>query len=179
MQEEAVERVAKAPELSPMETSDAEDAIADWLDEHGIDGRLGPGADAGRRPASTPTGLSQVADIVGTDCLEGAVRWLTYTVETELLMDEIEDSTGRISHLVGAAKQYSQLDRAPYQEVDVHDLLDSTLLMLGAQDRPGHHGGQGLRPDAAQDPRVRGRAQPGLDEPDRQRRLRHGRSTAG
>jgi signal transduction histidine kinase len=62
--------------------------------------------------------------------LEGALRWLNYTAETELLMNEIEDSTNRISALVGAAKQYSQLDRAPYRVIDVHELLDSTLLML-------------------------------------------------
>jgi signal transduction histidine kinase len=34
---------------------------------------------------------------------------------------------------VDAAKQYSQLDRAPYQVVDVHDLLDSTLMMLSGK----------------------------------------------
>ena len=62
--------------------------------------------------------------------LEGAVRWLNYTLETELLMNEIEDSTTRISALVGAAKQYSQMDRAPFQILDVHELLDSTLVML-------------------------------------------------
>ena len=65
--------------------------------------------------------------------LEGAVRWLNYTVETELLMNEIADSTTRISSLVNAAKQYSQLDRAPYQVADVHELLDSTLLMLSGK----------------------------------------------
>ena len=62
--------------------------------------------------------------------LEGAVRWLNYTLETELLMNEIEDSTTRISTLVSAAKQYSQMDRAPHQVLDVHELLDSTLIML-------------------------------------------------
>jgi signal transduction histidine kinase len=46
-------------------------------------------------------------------------------------MNEIEDATTRVSTLVGAAKQYSQLDRAPFQVVDVHELLDSTLVMLG------------------------------------------------
>jgi signal transduction histidine kinase len=65
--------------------------------------------------------------------LDTALRWLGYTVETELLMNEIEDSANRISTLVGAAKQYSQLDRAPYQVVDVHELLDSTLMMLGGK----------------------------------------------
>lgn len=67
------------------------------------------------------------------ETLQGAVHWLNYTVETELLMNEIEDSTTRITHLVDAAKQYSQLDRAPYQVVDVHDLLDSTLMMLSGK----------------------------------------------
>ena len=52
-------------------------------------------------------------------------------------MNEIDDSVTRISTLVGAAKQYSQLDRAPYQVVDVHELLDSTLLMLGGKIGPG------------------------------------------
>src|ERR1035441_2936533 len=70
---------------------------------------------------------------------EGGLRWLNYTAETELLMNEIEDSTTRISTLVGAAKQYSQLDRAPYQVVDVHELLDSTLLMLGGKIPSGIH----------------------------------------
>ena len=135
VQERAAERVSKAPVLGPMEASDAEDAIADWLDGYGIEGAWN------LAPVLVQAGLDtewldSVADIVGTDGLEGAVRWLTYTVETELLMNEIQDSTGRIMHLVGAAKQYSQLDRAPYQEVDVHDLLDSTLLMLGAKIGP-------------------------------------------
>jgi signal transduction histidine kinase len=48
-------------------------------------------------------------------------------------MDEIEDSTTRISTLVAAAKQYSQMDRAPFQTVDVHELLDSTLVMLAGK----------------------------------------------
>ena len=132
LQEEAVEQVSKAVALSPMEASDREDAVADWLDDRGIAGAwdLAPtfvqaGLDAGW--------LDKVAATVGDETLEGALRWLNYTVETEQLMNEIEDSTGRISTLVAAAKQYSQLDRAPYQIVDVHELLDSTLLTLGGK----------------------------------------------
>jgi signal transduction histidine kinase len=67
---------------------------------------------------------------VDASTLEGAIRWLNYTVETEMLMNEIEDATERISTLVGAARQYSQMDRAPYRVIDVHELLDSTVLML-------------------------------------------------
>jgi signal transduction histidine kinase len=132
LQEEAAERVSKAPELTPMEASDREDAVADWLADHGCDRgwELAPtfvqgGLDAGW--------LDQVAAVVDDGTMEGALRWLNYTVETELLMNEIEDSTKRESNLVSAAKQYSQLDRAPFQVVDVHELLKSTLMMLSAK----------------------------------------------
>jgi len=74
-----------------------------------------------------------VEAVVGDGVLEGAVRWINYSVETELLMNEIEDSITRISTLVQSAKQYSQLDRAPFQVVDVHELLDATLLRLSAK----------------------------------------------
>jgi signal transduction histidine kinase len=129
LQERAVEQVAKAPELSPLDASDREEALADWFDDHGLTGayELAPtfvqaGLEVGW--------LEQVLALVGDDMLEGAVRWLNYTLETELLMNEIEDSTTRISTLVAAAKQYSQMDRAPHQVLDVHELLESTLVML-------------------------------------------------
>lgn len=136
IQERTAEQVAKATPLSPLEASDREDALGDWLEDHDIAGgwQLAPAF----VQAGLDTGwLDQVAATVDEDTLEGAIRWLNYTVETELLMNEIEDSTTRISHLVDAAKQYSQLDRAPYQVVDVHELLDSTLMMLAGKLGPG------------------------------------------
>jgi signal transduction histidine kinase len=136
LQEEAAERVPKAPVLSPLEASDAEDAITDWLDSH----QVRDGWDMA--PTFVAAGLDvawldRVEATVDPGCLEAALRWLNYTIDTELLMNEIEDSTTRISTLVGAAKQYSQLDRAPYQVVDVHELLDSTLMMLSGKIPPG------------------------------------------
>jgi signal transduction histidine kinase len=132
LQERTAERVAKAPTLSPLEASDREDALTDWLDDHGIpDGwRIAP---VFVQAGLDEDWLDQVAAAVDEELLPSAVGWLNYTVETELLMDEINDSTTRISHLVDAAKQYSQLDRAPFQNADVHELLDSTLLMLSGK----------------------------------------------
>jgi signal transduction histidine kinase len=129
LQEESVERVAKAPTLTPLEASDREEELGDWFDTHGMAGgwELAPTfVQAGLDVAW----LDQVAGAVDSSTLEGAIRWLNYTVETEMLMNEIEDATERISTLVGAARQYSQMDRAPYRVIDVHELLDSTLLML-------------------------------------------------
>ena len=136
LQEEAADRVPKAQALTPLEASDREDAIADWLEEHGCrDGwQLAPPFVAAGLDTDW---LDHVEAAVDPATLESALRWLNYTVDTELLMNEIEDSTTRVSTLVGAAKQYSQLDRAPYQVIDVHELLDSTLLMLSGKIPPG------------------------------------------
>jgi signal transduction histidine kinase len=132
MQQQAVEQVSKAPKLEPLEASDKEDELADWLDDHGVSSgwQIAP---TFVQAGLAVTWLEEVMEAVGPDMLEPALRWLNYSVETELLMNEIEDAATRISTLVGAAKQYSQLDRAPYIEVDVHDLLDSTLLMLSGK----------------------------------------------
>jgi signal transduction histidine kinase len=136
LQEEAADRMPKAQPLSALEASDLEDAITGWLDSHG----LGDGWQLA--PAFVAAGLDvvrleRVAATVDAAILAEALRWLHDTVETELLTNEIEDATTRISTLVGAAKQYSQLDRAPHQVVNVHDLLDSTLAMLAGKIPPG------------------------------------------
>ena len=130
LQEAAVERVAKAPKLSPMETNDAEDELGDWMEAHDVTG----GWDLA--PTLVAAGLDvewldKAVGLCPVGATEPAVRWLAYTVETEMLMNEIEDATTRVSTLVGAAKQYSQMDRAPFQVVDVHELLDSTMVILG------------------------------------------------
>ncbi|MFC9663111.1 ATP-binding protein [Nocardia sp. NPDC127606] len=132
MQEQAADQVAKAPDLSPLEAADREDALAEWFEERGIaDGwNLAPTFVQAGLDTDWLEGVHATLEACQAPVFEGAVRWLNYTIETELLMNEIFDSTTRISTLVGAAKQYSQMDRAPYQVVDLHELLDSTLVML-------------------------------------------------
>jgi signal transduction histidine kinase len=129
LQEAVIERAAKAPKLTAIEASDREDEVTDWLDAHGVTGgwQLAPvlvqaGIDRDR--------LTEIAGCVDQDLLEQSLYWLGYALETEQLMTEIEDASARISTLVSAAKQYSQLDRASHQWIDVHDGLDSTLVML-------------------------------------------------
>ena len=129
LQEVAVEKMAKAEKLSPMQVADAEDVIGDWLDDHGV----GDGWDLAATLVAAGVDeawLDEIADTLPSELLSDGIHWVTYALETEQLMIEIEDSTERISHLVGAAKQYSQLDRAAHQEIDVQDGLISTLTML-------------------------------------------------
>ena len=132
LQDDAVKRAANVAAMTPLATSDAEDALADWLDGHDIAGGWDLASTLVAGGIDAPW-LEQIAGAVGADNLDAAVRWLTYTIDTELLMGEIDDAVTRISSLVAAAKQYSQLDRAPHQTVDVHELLDATLTMFNAK----------------------------------------------
>jgi len=74
--------------------------------------------------------LEEIAGNVEPGLLDGSLRWIAYALETEQLMTDIEDAGNRISSLVAAAKQYSQLDRASHQWIDVHDGIISTLILF-------------------------------------------------
>jgi signal transduction histidine kinase len=136
LQEEFADRVHEAPELSAVAASDLEDELGDWLDDHDVAGGwdLAPVLVAGGLRVADLDRVRVAATLCGADTsLDGALRWLAYTVETESLLREITDSTSRITALVGAARQYSQLDRAPYQWIDVHEGLVATLVMFSGK----------------------------------------------
>jgi signal transduction histidine kinase len=63
--------------------------------------------------------------------------WIGTTVTTRELLDELESSTRRLSDLVNAVKEYSYMDQAPLQEIDVREGLASTLTMLGHKLKKG------------------------------------------
>lgn len=144
IQDEVAEQVAKSKglELTALETSDREDAIGDWLEDHGIASAWD------YAPTFVEAGLDidwlerVEGTISGVDCsatLPGALGWLKYTIDTELRMNEIAEASKRISALLAGAKQYSQMDRGSYQSADVHEGLRSTLMMFGdkvGKDKP-------------------------------------------
>ncbi|HEU5107957.1 MAG TPA: ATP-binding protein [Micromonosporaceae bacterium] len=138
LQESVIERAAKAPQLTAMQLSDREDELGDWLDGHGVTGGwdLAPLLAQGGMDVEC---LDDIAGSVEPGLLDQSLHWLGYALETEQLMTDIEDATARISSLVTSAKQYSQLDRASHQWIDVHAGLDSTLVMLS------HKIGDGVR----------------------------------
>jgi signal transduction histidine kinase len=120
---------AERTPLSPLEASDREDELGGWLDAHGVDDAwdLAPPLVAAGVDTSW---LERVAAAVPAPALPRAVGLAATTCEAGSLLDEVTDATRRISALVGKAKQYSQMDRSPLQQVDVHDGLESTLTML-------------------------------------------------
>jgi signal transduction histidine kinase len=136
VQESVIERAAKAPELSPIEVSDREDELSDWMDAHGAT----EGWDLA--PVYVAAGLDvecleEIAGTVAPGLLDQALRWIGYALETEQLMTDISDASNRISSLVAAAKQYSQMDRASHQWIDVHDGLISTVVLFKHKIGPG------------------------------------------
>jgi signal transduction histidine kinase len=126
----ATERLAHAPALDHIERSDRADKIATWLQDRGVE---------------TPWDLAPtfVSADVDIPWLEGLVEkmpkeshadvlgWLESRLNLKLLLNEIEQSTGRISELVKAMKSYSYMGQSPMQEVDIHEGIESTLTMLG------------------------------------------------
>jgi signal transduction histidine kinase len=116
--------------------SDAEDAMALWLDERGMPDawECAPAlVDAGLDAA----GLQGLNDGFHGEALEAAVEWLASTRLMSTLAAELEGSAGRISTLVKAIKEYSYMDRGKLQRMDLHDGLESTLVMLGHKLKTG------------------------------------------
>ncbi|GAB6899560.1 ATP-binding protein [Kineosporia succinea] len=141
LQEDAIEQSAKATSgktkhLTPLAANDLEDEFSDWCDDHGVS------AGWHLAPIWVAAGLDLewlegMADEIPPAHLEAGLKWITYALESEQLMAEIEDATDRIATLITAAKQYSQMDRAEYQQIDIHEGINSTLVMLGAKVRAG------------------------------------------
>jgi signal transduction histidine kinase len=136
IQEKFIERIASAPHLTPMQVADREDELGEWLEERDVGGGWDLAA-VFVAAGITVDDLAELSTAVDEGFLEPALRWLAYTVETENLLLEVKESTRRISALVGAAKQYSQLDRTPHQDVDLHEGLDATLVMLAGKKAGG------------------------------------------
>ncbi len=139
---------SQAPAMNALELSDVQSQLQAWLDEHGVqDGwEVAPVlAEAGVRVEH----LERLKQKFSTPVMGAVIRRFGATLEISRLLTDIEHSSCRISELVKAIKEYSFMDEAPRQEVDVAKGIDSTH------------------------PFLRQRTEPGVDEPDRQCRRRH------
>ncbi len=118
------------PELDHLARSDRAEAIANWLDAHGLASAwdLAPTfVNAGLDLAW----LEQLAAKLPPATHADAIGWLEARLNLKSLVSEVEQSTGRIEKLVKAVKSYSYMDQSPMQEVDIHEGIESTLTMLG------------------------------------------------
>jgi signal transduction histidine kinase len=119
--------------LSPLEESEREAAVADWLEARGID------ADAADIVAQSPLtldALDRLVEIVRADRVEPVVRWIAADCSVRGLAREIEQAGTRISDLVSAVRGFTQVDVATVaQPVDVGEGLRLTLAVLKGKAR--------------------------------------------
>jgi len=128
--EEATQRASSAPTLDHLERSDRSEAVAGWLESHGVSSawELAPTfVNAGLDSAW----LEDLAGKLPSDSRVHAFGWLEARLNLKSLLSQVEQSTTRIATLVKAVKSYSYMDQSPMQEVDIHEGLESTLTMLG------------------------------------------------
>ena len=118
------------PALAGLALADREDELSDWLGDHDVD------RDWVIAPVLAAAGADlawcdELADAVPPDSLSPALEWISASLSTAALVQEVKQATGRVSTLVAAVRSYSQMDRASLQTTDVVEGLDSTLVMMG------------------------------------------------
>jgi signal transduction histidine kinase len=125
----ALEHTATTTPVNSLEQSDREDLVATWLEDHGVadpwklSGNLVEGAiDA--------AALQRISDLLEENAFADVLARVNAQLAAAKLASEIKAATARISELVSAIKEYSYMDQASVQEVDVHKALESTLLIL-------------------------------------------------
>jgi signal transduction histidine kinase len=120
---------ASAQPADPLERSDREQALSDWLDSLDIPESWNIAASLAEAGLDAAR-LQELADEFPPAALGDILRRSSAALLIARLVDEIESSTSRISELVRAIKEYSYMDQGPVQEVDLHQGLESTLLIL-------------------------------------------------
>ena len=125
----AIEHTLTAKQLNSLEQSDREDLLVTWLEEHGIadpwkisNNLVEAGIDA--------AALERMLGEVEASAIADVLARVNSQLAAAKLAREIKTGTARISELVGAIKEYSYMDQASVQEVDIHKGLESTLLIL-------------------------------------------------
>ena len=164
--------------FSPLERSDREEALTDWLLDHGLDDALaGPLGETNVTLAL----LDELAAALDGDRLRVALRWVASGCMVRALTRDVERAASRVHELVSAVKGFTYMDHAPSAEpVDVAKGITDTLAVMGAKAREKSAAlALDMPAGLPQASRVRRGAQPGVGQSDRQRPRRGGRERAG
>jgi signal transduction histidine kinase len=138
LEKKSVEKAASrvGPPEDPLELSDREEQITVWLERHGLEEawKIAPVlAEAGAKTEK----LDELKASLGTDLVGPALIRIAAVITIFGLIQEIDNSTRRISDLVTAIKRYSYMDQSPIQEVDLPQDLENTLKIFGHRLKAG------------------------------------------
>lgn len=122
-----------APLLSAMERADREDAIATWLEDHG----LSPDPAGTLIDACVSTKmLDRLKDAMPAASLETAIEWIAANCAIHTLVGEVQRASSRIHQLVAAIKRFTYMDKPGVPEpFDVEQGLRDTIVVLGSKAR--------------------------------------------
>jgi signal transduction histidine kinase len=109
-----------------------EDELLDWLQDRGIEEAWNYSS-AFVQKGITVEDLEKLAGQLAEGAMSPAISWLGESLALDEHTNVIERSMHRISELVGAVKSYSFRDQAIEQDVNIHDGLDNTLVILAYQ----------------------------------------------
>ncbi len=119
----------EGPTPDPLTISTLEDQIEELLRSHGQNDLWQLAADLARRNAS-PEALESLFVTLDPETARAALARIAASLEIANLLNEIESSASRISDLVLAIKEYTYMDQAPLQNVDIVKSLENTLVIL-------------------------------------------------
>src|SRR6202162_1440813 len=142
VQKSEIERLEASftqPDVVPPDAltmSDLEDQTDSLLRSHGQNDLWQLAADLARRNIK-PEILESLFANLDADAARAALVRIAASVEVAVLLHEIESSTSRISDLVGANKEYTYMDQAKVQNVDVVKSLETTLTILNHKLKQG------------------------------------------
>ncbi|HEX8183301.1 MAG TPA: sensor histidine kinase, partial [Blastocatellia bacterium] len=128
-EQQALARQEEASPLGALEQSDQEDSLISWLEGQGV----GEGWNVASHLVEAAINIESLALVlsrVGKAALEDVLARIAAQLRTARLVQDIKTGTTRISELVGAIKEYSYMDQASRQEVDLHKGIENTLLIL-------------------------------------------------
>ncbi len=124
------------PPPDPLTMSDLEEQVDSLLRSHGQNDLWQLAADLARKNVG-PEMLESLFAVLEPDGARAALVRIAASVEIYNLLNEIESSTSRISDLVGAIKEYTHMDQAPVQNVDIVKSLETTLTILNHKLKKG------------------------------------------
>ena len=128
-EQQAIARQETASPLGALEQSDREDALVSWLERQDVGEAWNVASHLAEAGINVET-LALVLSKVGKEALGDVLSRVAAHLRTARLVQDIKAGTTRISELVGAIKEYSYMDQASRQEVDLHKGIENTLLIL-------------------------------------------------
>ena len=121
--------------LSPLDRSEREDDLSDWLRSVGIENPDDVATDF-VDVGFTAEDLKPVAAAVPQEASAAAVNWMRLALNSSRHVMHIEEAAKRISALVGSVKNYTRLDQVQdKQPVDVNEGIRNTLMILQHKSR--------------------------------------------